>query len=94
MNFPSLAGLSLLPAPGNTAIAVSPHWTCDHAIVIDRGLVDLASDDGEDDGGEFEVVFEPDFSLDEDQDDADDDGGGPFGRLDRDEEDEEDDWPP
>ncbi|GEM_PF-4488200 len=93
MNFPSLAGLSLLPGLRKDGIAVSPRWTCEHAIIIECSLADLSCDDedeDEDGSGEFEVVFEPDFSLD------DEDGDGLVGLRDREEEDddEEDDWPP
>ena len=89
MNFPSLTGLSLLPGLGKNGIAVSPRWTCEHAIIIECSLADLSCDDEDDDGsGEFEVVFEPDFSLD------DEDGDGLVGLGDHeDDDDEEDDWP-
>lgn len=86
MNFPSLAGLGLPSTPRIGRIAVPPGWVCEHAVIIEAGLGELEADD-EEDGGDLEIVFEPDFSLEDDD--------APRGVLfERDEDDEEDDWPP
>lgn len=89
MNVPSIARLGLLPDTGND-IRVAADWVCDHAVLVEC----IALEDDCDGVGGFEVVFEPDFVLD------DEDGGDLAEELlalidhdDDDDDDEEDDWP-
>lgn len=91
MNHPSLAALGLLRARENIGIAVSPGWTCDHDVLVDWVLADLVGEDGEDEDGRFDIIFEPDFLLD----DQDDSGASIlFESDDEDDEEEDDGWPP
>lgn len=93
MNHPSLDILGLLRADSRIAITVSPHWACDHAVLIECGLADLDVE-AEDAEGGLEIIFEPDFSLDDDQA-ASEAGDDIFVAFEADDEEEdEDDWPP
>lgn len=99
MNTPSLAVLGLLRRSEAGGIAVSPGWTCEHDVLVDWSLADLVAEDEDDaEEGSLEIVFEPDFSLDDDGDDEEDEEGRGLFVLfepdDDDEEEEEDDgWP-